>query len=102
MEVTYSNKKLQKVCEDNREAIKKYGFNMAVELEECITILKAIDSVESLLMLDSNHHCHPLRGNRSGQYSMWLINPYRLIFEKADNGELHIVNIIEIVDYHRG
>lgn len=43
--------------------------------------------------------CHPLKGDRKGQYAMELTQPYRLIFTKRGN-EIQIVNVIEIVDYH--
>ena len=43
--------------------------------------------------------CHPLTGDRNGQFAVDLVHPYRLVFEK--NGEeIQIANIIEIVDYH--
>jgi len=40
-----------------------------------------------------------LRGNRSGQYAVDLVNPNRLVFEITGD-EIQIVNIIEIIDYH--
>lgn len=43
--------------------------------------------------------CHPLKGNRKGQYAMDLVHPYRLVFEKIGN-EIQIANVMEIVDYH--
>ena len=43
--------------------------------------------------------CHPLYGDRLGQYAMDLIQPYRLIFTQYDN-TVDIVEIQEIVDYH--
>ena len=44
--------------------------------------------------------CHSLTNNRSEQYAMDLIQPYRLVFEKDDENEIRIVKIIEIIDYH--
>ena len=43
--------------------------------------------------------CHPLKGNRKGQYAMDLVHPYRLIFEQIED-EIKIANVMEIVDYH--
>jgi hypothetical protein len=43
--------------------------------------------------------CHPLYGDRLGQYAMDLIHPYRLIFTQYGN-TVDIVEIQEIVDYH--
>ena len=43
--------------------------------------------------------CHPLKGNRQGQYAMDLVHPYRLVFEKTGD-IIQIANVMEIVDYH--
>lgn len=72
---------------------------MAAEISDCIDDIRAADSVEMMISLGL-HRCHPLHNNRAGQYAMDLIHPYRLIFEKDDKGNIHIVKIIEIVDYH--
>lgn len=56
------------------------------------------DSVEMLIRYAIGR-CHPLQGNRKGEYAMDLIHPYRLIFKKKEN-TLEIVVIINIEDYH--
>jgi Plasmid maintenance system killer protein len=43
--------------------------------------------------------CHPLTGDRKGQYAMDLSHPYRLVF-KVKQESIEIAEIIEIVDYH--
>nr|DAK59360.1 MAG TPA: XRE family transcriptional regulator [Caudoviricetes sp.] len=43
--------------------------------------------------------CHPLLGNRKGQYAVDLVQPFRLVFEQI-GAEIRIANILEIVDYH--
>ena len=43
--------------------------------------------------------CHRLIKNRSGQYAVDLVHPYRLVFEKHGN-EIQVAYIMEIVDYH--
>ena len=60
--------------------------------------ITAADSVE-MLVLGRIGRCHPLHGDRKGQYSMDLIHPYRLIFTRVDN-KIQIVEVQEIVDYH--
>ena len=72
---------------------------MAAELNTCIRALEAADSVETLLKFNICR-CHPLSNDRDGQYAMDLVHPYRLVFIKDDDGKIHIVKIIEIVDYH--
>ncbi len=99
MIIRYKSKRLEKICTEPTEAKKKYGFRMAAEISDCIDDIQAAESVEMMIKLGL-HRCHPLHNNRFGQYAMDLIHPYRLIFEKDDEGKIHIVKIIEIVDYH--
>lgn len=78
--------------------MKKYGDRNAKLLFQRIQEIKSADSVEMLVQYNIGR-CHPLIGNRKGQYSMDLTHPYRLIFEEM-NGVLKVVKIMEIVDYH--
>lgn len=98
MVVRYRTEQLRKVCEDASIAGKKYGDAMAEKIQMRIEQLQAAESVE---MLVSWHigRCHPLQGNRKGQYAMDLTHPYRLIFEKV-NEQIIAVKVLEIVDYH--
>ena len=68
------------------------------KIHQRIDNIIAADSVE-MLVLCRIGRCHPLHGDRKGQYSMDLIHPYRLIFTRVDN-EIQIVEVQEIVDYH--
>ncbi len=43
--------------------------------------------------------CHPLQGDRQGEYAMDLVQPYRLIFQKKEKA-VEIVIIKGIEDYH--
>ena len=60
--------------------------------------LNAAETVEEMINF-SIGRCHQLNGNREGQYALYLVHPYRLIFVKNDD-QIQIVKIIEIVDYH--
>lgn len=71
MDITYKNKKIEKICTDARTAERTYGREMADKIAQ----------------------------NRKGQYAVDLVHPYRLVFEK-NGDEIQIVNILEIVDYH--
>ncbi len=100
MIVRYKNKKIERVCTDYNWAVKKYNSSMANYLKFCIQALQLYNSVEEIVN-DRVRGCHPLKQNRTGQYSMHLQEPYRLIFEKDDDdGTVHIVMVEEIVDYH--
>lgn len=44
----------------------------------------------------SGYHDEPLKGERKGQRSVRLNRAYRVIYSEDKNGEIHIVNILEI------
>lgn len=98
IDISYRSAQLRKVCEDAEVATKKYGAEMAAKIQNRIDIIRAADSVEMLIRFKLGR-CHPLTGDRKGQYAMDLTHPYRLVFEKR-NGKLVAVEILEIVDYH--
>ena len=98
MQIEYNDRSIRKVCTDASYAEKKYGIQMAEKISLRIDQITATESVEEMI----RHHigrCHKLVGDRKEQYAVDLVHPKRLIFEKKGN-EIHIVNIVEIVDYH--
>ena len=96
--VTYKSKSLEKICTDFSEAVRKYGIKIAEKIHLRINEISAAINIE--MMIQSHvGRCHRLTGNRNGQYSVDLTQPYRLIFTVKD-GEVQIAKIIEIVDYH--
>ena len=98
LEISYSSSTLRKVCEDAEVATKRYGAKMAAKIQQRIEEIRAALSVEMLIQFHIGR-CHPLIGDRKGQYAMDLTHPYRLVFEKRDD-RLVAVEILEIVDYH--
>ena len=97
MDITYRNRKMEKVCTDAKTAEKTYGREMADKIHQRIDEITAADTVEMMIKYHIGR-CHPLAQNRKGQYAVDLVHPYRLVFEKNGN-EIQIVNILEIVDY---
>ena len=98
MEVIYKTRALQRVCTDAREARKKYGANMAKMIRARVGQIESAKSVEKLLYFHIGR-CHALKGDRSGQYAMDLVHPYRLVFERIGD-VVQIARIVEIADYH--
>ncbi|MQS76206.1 type II toxin-antitoxin system RelE/ParE family toxin [Companilactobacillus halodurans] len=98
MRITFKNNKIERECLHNDIAIRKFGLDMAIKIEQRISEIWSFETVEQLVQL-SIGRCHPLHGSRKGQYAMDLIQPYRLIFVKSKLG-LQVVQIIEITDYH--
>ena len=98
MQVTYRNKKLEKICTNAKTAERTYGRDMADKIHQRIDEITAAECVEMMIQFRIGR-CHLLSQNRQGQYAVDLIHPYRLVFEQID-GEIRIANILEIVDYH--
>lgn len=98
MDITYKNRKIEKVCTDAKTAEKTYGREMADKIHQRIDEITAADTVEIMIQFHIGR-CHPLSQNRKGQYAVDLVHPYRLIFEKSGN-DIQIAKIMEIVDYH--
>lgn len=98
LEITYKNKKIEKVCTDAKAADRIYGNEMAEKIQMRVAEINAADTVEMMIQFHIGR-CHPLTNNRKGQYAVDLVHPYRLIFEKHGN-EIQIAYIVEVVDYH--
>jgi len=98
LDITYKNKKIEKVCTDAKAAEKAYGRKMAEKIHQRIDEILAADTVEMMIQFHIGR-CHLLTQDRKGQYAMDLVHPYRLVFTKIGD-ELQIAYILEIVDYH--
>jgi proteic killer suppression protein len=71
---------------------------MAFLIHQRIEQLQAANSVEVLVQF-SIGRCHPLLGNRKGEYAMDLVHPFRLVFENNEV-TINVVRIIKIENYH--
>ena len=98
MLIEYRKKQLEKVCTDALVARKKYGNLMARKIFQRIGEIEASDTVETMVEHRLGR-CHPLTGDRQGQYAVDLVQPYRMVFTK-EGDSIQIATIEEIVDYH--
>ena len=109
MYIEFKKKKLRKQCESFAALRKAFGDIIARQVVKRLNALKAADCIEDLDPLPPTR-CHPLKGNRKGQYAMNVGQPYRLIFEPLaetrivrDEKETRPergVRILAIEDYH--
>ncbi|UCE18313.1 MAG: type II toxin-antitoxin system RelE/ParE family toxin [Gemmatimonadota bacterium] len=97
MEVRFRTRKLQKQYEKFREAEKAYGRDLARKYIERINIIKQAHDIKELSSLPGLH-CHALKGDRQGEWSIKLTGFYRLIFKLE--GELLEIACIEEVSKH--
>ena len=98
MDITYKNRKIERICTNAKVADREYGSQMSAKIHMRIDEIRAVDTVEEMIQFRIGR-CHALKGNRKGQYAVDLEHPYRLVFEKHGN-EIQVVHIMEIVDYH--
>ncbi len=111
MRISFQQQKLQKVCENWKECVRRFGPEKAKLLQLRLDQLRYAMSLEEMRSLPQVR-CHELKGNRASQISLDLKHPYRLIFEVADDpvpmqpdGGLdwkgvRSIRIVEVVDYH--
>jgi len=108
MYIEFKTKKLKRQCESFAVLRKAYGDTIARQVVKRLNALKAADCIEDLDPLPPTR-CHPLKGDRKGQYAMNVGQPYRLIFEPLT--ETRIVGetgarpergvlVLAIEDYH--
>lgn len=112
MEIVFADRKLEKICNDQKALQREYGKDNAKRIRRRLDDLDAAENLAVMKTLFPGR-LHPLTGDRSGQFSLDLKHPLRLIFEpadeppaiKADGGvdweRVHRVRIIGIVDTHK-
>jgi plasmid maintenance system killer protein len=112
MYIEFKSKKLKKEMETFKECVRKYGSDNARKINQRISEMVASLNLEEFCKLFRSARCHPLKGNRKGQYAIDIKHPYRIIFEPIisneaykDDGSLDLskvikIEIIEVIDYH--
>jgi proteic killer suppression protein len=111
MEIAFGSRKMQKLCNSEKEMRAKLGDRGAKVLQLRLAQTKAADTLEDLGKVPGAR-CHELTADRKGQLAVDLVHPRRLVFEpdhnprpeKPDGGldwqQVTRVIITEIVDYH--
>lgn len=79
MLISYLDRQAEKICNNHVFAIRKIGPRDADKLT---LRLQEIKASQHFGILKSLRHtgCHPLTGDRKGQYAVYLIQPRRLVF----------------------
>ncbi len=98
MEIRFKTKSLQKQYEFSNEAFKAYGEQVGRKYIQRINIIKKSRNIEELKSIRTLR-CHPLKGDRKGEWSIILTGFYRLIFTL--HGEnLEIARIEEVSKHY--
>jgi plasmid maintenance system killer protein len=80
VDIVFKNKKLQKICNSEREMNREFGKDRASRIGRRLDDIRAASTLE-ILRPPFPGRCHELKGDRKGQLSLDLDHPYRLIFE---------------------
>lgn len=110
MEISFRNKKLEKIASNFRKCQKEFGQIRANLFMQRLADLYTALTLEDVRYLPGNYH--ELTADRKGQWACDLDQPYRLVFEPHESPiptdrsgryiwvEIKGVEIIEIVNYH--
>ena len=82
MDIVFKEHKFEKECNNQRLLEKNQGKDRAKRIRRRLDDLRAAAVLEDMRNIPGR--CHELSQNRSGQLSLDLDHPYRLIFEPAD------------------
>ena len=111
MEIFFASRKMQKQCASEKETIKKWGSQNGERVRRRLAQLRAAENLAVMMALPFGR-CHPLKGDRRGQFAVDVKHPFRLIFEpahdplplKEDGGlepaKVTRIRVLEIGDYH--
>ena len=111
MNLTFRNRKLQKICSFEKDMPREYGKQRAQKLKQRLMELAAAENLDQIAKVPPPR-CHEMTGNRKGQLSVDLGHPYRLYFIPAhdpvptletgglDWKQVTAVEILEIADPH--
>lgn len=109
MKVTFKNKKLGELINNNKKLVRKYGPQNARLIVRRLNELKATESLGIMVKFRIGR-CHPLKGNLKGMYGLDLDHPDRLIIQpvidknmdvsKLNLHEIKEVIVWEVKDYH--
>ncbi len=107
----FRTKKLQKICNSAKEMQKAFGAIRAKKLQQRLMELQAADHLGQISRVPPPR-CHEMTGDRQGQLSVDLDQPYRLYFIPANDpvpvrddnsldwSAVTEIEIIEIADPH--
>lgn len=111
MDIYFKYKKLQKACNSKEESIKAWGPANAKKVRQRLSELQAANDLSEISHLPPPR-LHELENNRKGQFAVDVQQPFRLIFEPANDPvplnnsggiilhEVTAVLVIEVEDYH--
>jgi proteic killer suppression protein len=83
LNIEFADADFAEECNNQRFLVRRQGALRAKKIGRRLDDLRAANVLADMRNLPGR--CHELKGTRSGQISLDLDHPYRLIFEPADN-----------------
>jgi proteic killer suppression protein len=96
VELEFSLNRLNNAGSSLSEASRIYGVPIGRKYIQRLNILRAVEKFSQLFGFQALR-LHPLKGNRTEQYSIMLTGNYRMIVEKIKEDK---VRIVDVEDYH--
>ncbi|MBN2566059.1 MAG: type II toxin-antitoxin system RelE/ParE family toxin [Candidatus Eisenbacteria bacterium] len=97
MGIAFRTKALRRQYEKSSFAVRAYGEQVARKYVQRIGLIKQVRDIGELQKLPGLD-CHPLKGDRAGQWAVKLTGFYRLIFTLE--GDRLEIALIEEVSKH--
>jgi plasmid maintenance system killer protein len=110
MKVDFASNKLRKQMDSASEIKRAFGVN-AKRLQQRLDEMEASPNLAILQQIPAAN-CHPLKGDRQGEWAVDVSGNHRIIFEpdhdpvpKKENGEIETkevtdIKILKTTDYH--
>jgi proteic killer suppression protein len=93
LEIRVKDRRLKAALEDEALCKRRYGPAMTKKIALRLAALRAADSLADFWPpMSGPERCHELKGDRSGQFSMDVKQPYRLLFEPVESGPVSAGN----------
>ena len=83
LDINFNDKNFEEQCNNHKLLVQKQGPRRAKKIRQRLDELRAADSLYDMKFLGGR--CHELKGDRSGELSLDLDHPYRLIFLPGNN-----------------
>lgn len=111
MTLTFADKKMEKLVNDDRRMLAELGKLRAAILRRRLTQLRDAANLDEVRHLPG--HYHELKNDRKGQWGCDLDQPYRLVFTPHNNPDptrhdgkysgmgITGIEINEITNYHK-
>ena len=98
MDIAFRTSKLEKCYRSHAKAFRAWGSDVGRRYIQRINIIRTVRGVDELYRIPELK-CHPLKGDRKGQYAVSLTGFYRLIFT-LQGDRLELVMVEEVSKHY--